>query len=294
MERNEILKLFDNINVWSRGDERAPHKPLLLLYALGKCLRGENRFLSFKDSNEDIRNLLIEFGPSRKSYHAEYPFWRLKNDKLWELSSEDLIKRLGNTDPKKSELIDKDICGGFTNEIFEAIKKDRSLAIAIIETLLSKNFPDSLHEDLLTAVGIDINELIKSGITKRDPGFRQRILQIYEYKCVVCGSDLRLGAVNIGLEAAHIKWHQAGGPDTENNGLSLCILHHKLFDRGAFSISDNYKILVSQQANGSGIIADILINFHEMNIKMPIKDFYNPKIDFLRWHQKEVFRSPSR
>ena len=37
----------------------------------------------------------------------------------------------------------------------------------------------------------------------------------------------------LGIEAAHIKWHQAGGPDTEDNGLALCTLHHKRFDRGA-------------------------------------------------------------
>jgi putative restriction endonuclease len=30
-----ILHQFDALNVWSRGGERAPHKPLLVLYALG-------------------------------------------------------------------------------------------------------------------------------------------------------------------------------------------------------------------------------------------------------------------
>ena len=28
----------------------------------------------------ELRELLIEFGPGRKSYHPEYPFWRLQND----------------------------------------------------------------------------------------------------------------------------------------------------------------------------------------------------------------------
>jgi hypothetical protein len=28
------------LQVWTRGDERAPHKPLLLLYALGRCSGG--------------------------------------------------------------------------------------------------------------------------------------------------------------------------------------------------------------------------------------------------------------
>jgi predicted restriction endonuclease len=35
LSRDEILKAFDCINVWSRGSERAPHKPLLVLKSRG-------------------------------------------------------------------------------------------------------------------------------------------------------------------------------------------------------------------------------------------------------------------
>ena len=31
-----LLKQFEDLNVWRRGDERPPHKPLLILYALGQ------------------------------------------------------------------------------------------------------------------------------------------------------------------------------------------------------------------------------------------------------------------
>ena len=39
------------------------------------------------------------------------------------------------------------------------------------------------------------------------------MLLAYEYRCCVCGHDLRMGGHAIGLEAAHIKWFQARGPD---------------------------------------------------------------------------------
>ena len=62
---------------------------------------------------------------------------------------------------------------------------------------------------------------------------------------------MRLGRiVPVALEAAHIKWRQAGGPDLEVNGLALCSLHHKLFDRGAFTLSNQLVILVSDDAHG--------------------------------------------
>jgi predicted restriction endonuclease len=59
----------------------------------------------------------------------------------------------------------------------------------------------------------------------------------------VCGFDVRLGNILIAIEAAHIKWHQAGGPDEERNGLALCSLHHKLFDRGVFTVSNSMSVI---------------------------------------------------
>ena len=37
-----------DLTVWKRGDQRAPHKPLLVLYALAELERGE-RWVSFRE-----------------------------------------------------------------------------------------------------------------------------------------------------------------------------------------------------------------------------------------------------
>jgi putative restriction endonuclease len=94
--------------------------------------------------------------------------------------------------------------------------------------LLESHFQPSYHQDLLSAVGLELDAKGK----KRDPKFRQRVLIAYEYRCAVCGLDVRLGSVSIALDAAHIKWVQANGPCTEDNGLALCCLHYKTFDLG--------------------------------------------------------------
>jgi putative restriction endonuclease len=60
----------------------------------------------------------------------------------------------------------------------------------------------------------------------------------------------------LGIEAAHIMWHQAGGPATIQNGLALCILHHKLFDRGVFTFSEDRMVQVSELAHGGKHFAD--------------------------------------
>ena len=47
MTRDEILAAFDRIRVWQQGDRRAVHKPLLVLLALGRLLRGEAPLVEF-------------------------------------------------------------------------------------------------------------------------------------------------------------------------------------------------------------------------------------------------------
>src|SRR5262249_61325836 len=100
----------------------------------------------------------------------------------------------------------------------------------IAARLLETHFPESIHADILSAVGLILG-VDKAAAKKRDPQFRQRVLTAYEYRCAVCGFDVRLGSVSIALDAAHIRWFQAGGPDGESNGLALCELHHKTFLR---------------------------------------------------------------
>src|SRR5215213_7247598 len=100
MSRESILQQFDALGVWSRGDQRAPHKPLLVLYALGRWSRGEMTDIPFREVDADLTGLLKEFGPSRKLHHAEYPFWRLQNDGVWAVhASGELTPRQGSTDP---------------------------------------------------------------------------------------------------------------------------------------------------------------------------------------------------
>ena len=237
MHPDDLRRRFANIAVWKRGSERAPHNPLLLLYALAKCSRGEASQIPYADVDERLRDLLIEFGPSRKSYHPEYPFWRLQNDGIWELENANNAQpRASNTDAKRSELLTLGVTGGLKADIYEQIRRDPHLLADLAHELLDANFPPSLHEDILAAVGLELADTF-SRRRRRDPEFRHRVLTAYEYRCAVCGYDVRLGSRELGLEAAHIKWHQAGGPDSEVNGLALCALHHKLFDRGAFSVT---------------------------------------------------------
>jgi putative restriction endonuclease len=294
MQQKELLERLSRLNVWKRNGERAPHKPLLVLLALGALSREESRLIPFSEIDKPLQNLLREFGPPRKSFHSEYPFWRLQSDGIWELANADQVEvRKSNTDAKKSELLKHGVTGGFTSEVFDALSNDRNLLRTAVYQVLESAFPESYHEDLLSAVGL--NDAFESVIRrKRDPNFRDLVLVAYEYQCAFCGLDLRLGGRELGLEAAHVKWHQAGGPDTANNGLALCSLHHKLFDRGAIGITVDFRIQVSQLTTGTTGFTTWVLSYNGVHVREPQMSASILDREYIEWHTKEVFRGPAR
>lgn len=158
---------------------------------------------------------------------------------------------------------------------------------------MENQFPESIYPYILVAVGLTLG-VAKTTAKKRDPQFRQRVLTAYEYRCAVCGFDVRLGSVSIALDAAHIRWFQAGGPDVESNGLALCVLHHKIFDLGAFSVSKDGLLLVSDQAHGSEGFQEALMRHHAKPVRPPQRREWKPDPTSLDWHAREVFKGAAR
>ena len=165
------------------------------------------------------------------------------------------------------------------------------------QRLLDGHFPESLHDDIREAIGIPRTwEMRDSPVQPRDPAFRREVLREYERRCAVCDFDVRLGDELIGVEAAHIKWHAAGGPDEVSNGLALCWLHHKGFDRGALGIAaagEGFKILVSSEVHGLSQPLQWFLDFHDKPLRPPRNRRLDPKPEFVNWHQREVFRKPA-
>nr|WP_309119876.1 hypothetical protein [Paenibacillus sp.] len=145
---------------------------------------------------EELKALLIEFGPVRKSYHPEQPFVRLARDGFWEV---DAVS--GMSAPKDKKLVLTHAAGGFSDEAPNLLQGDRALIYELAHGVLEEHFPDTMHEDILERVGL--NQLVFKK-KPRDPQFRERILRAYEYCCAVCGFNVRLGNHLVAVEAAHI------------------------------------------------------------------------------------------
>ena len=293
MSKEKVGELFNSVNIWKRGSQRAPHKPLLILLAISKCINDGVHKIPFSEVDEPLTQLLQNYGPPRTSYHSEYPFWRLRNDGIWVLENAELCEvRKRNTDAKKTELLKHDVRGGFTPEIFAFLRNNKQFAYELGLRLLQDHFPESMHQDILDSVGLQSDSVLQG--RKRDSKFREIVLSLYEYRCAICNYDICLSGRPIGLEAAHIEWHQAGGPDEPTNGLALCTLHHKLFDRGVLGLSPECELLVSQFSHGSDAFERWVLCFNGRKIRSPqSRDFY-PSSKHIEWHTKEVFRGPHR
>lgn len=302
MRREAIIQKFETLNLWSSGGQRAPHKPLLILYAIGRLLRSDTRLIPYTEIEIDLGRLLQQFAPRRSTQGTQFPFWRLQNDEVWEVTHVDMIRLTNSGDAFVSDLRRYNVSGGFTESIFHKLQSDSRLALQIIQLLLNGHFPSTIHEDILQEAEIESPlqidrldlPLWRPTAIPRDSRFRFNILKAYEYKCAVCGFDVKLGNTPVALEAAHIKWHQAGGPDDTVNGLALCSLHHKLFDRGAFTLSQDLDVLVSDEAHGSAGFQDWLMKFHGKGINFPQRQLYYPHGSFIGWHVREVFQGDYR
>jgi putative restriction endonuclease len=73
MTSDAILTHFDRVEHLAAGDQRVPHEPLLVLFALGRWQQGKSK-VTYAEAEPDLTVLLREFGRPQKSDHPEQPF----------------------------------------------------------------------------------------------------------------------------------------------------------------------------------------------------------------------------
>lgn len=70
----------------------------------------------------------------------------------------------------------------------------------------------------------------------RDSDFRERVLTAYQHRCAMCGLQLKL------LDAAHIlPVEHPDSTDQTCNGVALCALHHRAFDRALVTFDVEFR-----------------------------------------------------
>ena len=293
---DDVLSKVKAIRVDSRHGRRSPHKPLLLLLSIGRHFGGRERLAAFGDIEEDLNSLIRRFGLPDSRENAYHPFWHLRNDGLWEIDRPELVRVTTAGHACISDLRERGIRGQLADDVHNVLETNPDLTLRVVRSLLNDYFPPSLHEDILRTVGLVGNVALgsltaeKSTSDRRDRAFRELVLRAYESRCALCELDVLVDGQPIGLEAAHIKWHSQKGPAQITNGIALCILHHKFFDSGLFTVLPNLTVLVGGSAVGPSV-EEALDKYGGAALRViPVPPAHRPATRYLEWHKRAVFR----
>ncbi|MBD2099498.1 HNH endonuclease [Leptolyngbya sp. FACHB-261] len=303
---------FSRLNV-NRHRKRgvAPYKPALLLAVIELIEQGlltQNRVFISADLIATFIKYRDLLGP--ESYQADLaqPFFYMRSDGFWHLKAqpglEAVVSKGVLTTLKK--LRDTVQYAYFDDELFSLLN-DSTSRHRLIRILVVTWFPDRNQEiaqllkinsfqdfqDRLREKGgavYAVEELKDENKTfVRDAAFRKIVLRAYQYQCAFCGLKVDTSLNQNIVDGAHIKPFSEFRDDRINNGLSLCKNHHWAFDRGWFSIEDDYTILVSNDLREESPHAKPMQEFQGERILLPNQENYFPRSEALRWHRENRF-----
>jgi hypothetical protein len=99
----------------------------------------------------------------------------------------------------------------------------------------------------------------------------------------------------VALDAAHVKWWAMGGPDTIDNGVCLCSLHHKLFDKGCPRCHRGLaRHRVRRLRRPFCQRSRPVLCLAGRPTTEPQALYAPPKREHIAWHQREICRGPAR
>lgn len=227
---------------------------------LNKAL--ENNSLLFEASDIIVIRIVNENEQERSEnlYYLEH----VKND------GSDLYKRLDTI------ISNYPISGGYG--IYEGIIAEFEEKVAGIAS------PDECQVEIdksVTARAFSSMNAIASLFNATS--FRDFVMAGYDNLCAVTGTVINYKTY-MNLEAAHIRPKSHGGLYLPNNGIALGRDFHWAFDKGFFTISDDFEVVVHPK-----ITSTYLKSFDRKRIRLPQDPFFVPDLENLKYHRDNVY-----
>jgi putative restriction endonuclease len=183
---------------------------------------------------------------------------------------------------------DKNTFVTLDEELYSGLSKSRQVRAMLANFILQKWWPETVQQELRTILQLPIEGMVTFQ-KKRDKEFTKLVLANFNHKCAFCGFSSSFNNYLFGIDGAHIRWFSQNGPDTIDNGLSLCKFHHWAFDRGVMSVNPKtLKLQVSSKFAGRDEQSKRLVD--GLNGE-PIFPYVvsKPNSIFLEWHSEYIF-----
>jgi putative restriction endonuclease len=280
----------------ARGNP-APHKPLLLLVALEMAEQGILPAKTLPLTPELAFRFCTFWAivAHRRSQRPDVrlPFHHLQNDGFWSALTDDAKPSPDNRLTRYAEL---------PSDFVEFAKNPTSREKGR-RVLIATYFEPAERLALYTAFGLPIptedeiaadakytapDEARQQG---REARFRLNVVAAYNYTCALSGYRLTTITGSSIVDAAHIHQFANSRNNDIRNGLALCKNAHWLSDNGLWTISDDYKVIVSVgHFTEASPDHKSLVSYHGKKLRLPVDKAVWPNPVHLGWHRKQRFK----
>jgi putative restriction endonuclease len=290
----------------------APHKPVLLLSIIDMIDSGQivNRVIQITPelvlSFKTHWSLLVD---TQYLMNLALPFYHLHNEpsEFWHL--------IANSGYEKSMELGRKSFNSLV-QVIESAEIDQDLYDLLADqhnrnlfthVLLQTYFPEKMsfylnsnrdNQDNIHAIEKKITEsspleyvteydnlddeerFIRGGI------FKKVVPRIYNYTCCVSGWRMdALADVQL-IDACHIIPFKVSHNDTISNGIPLCPNLHRAFDRGLFSIDQDFRVIVSDKFIETENHPYSIKQFQGKKICLPEDPKFCPNPANFGWHRE--------
>jgi predicted restriction endonuclease len=199
------------------------------------------------------------------------------------------ISGLGNASRADKEIWD-DFNADWNRLAVESERATRDLLGEHANELTREVEPESASEPSMAGIPAARTETQRlQNVRLGQAFFRSTVLASYHDRCCMC----RLSCKALLIASHIIPW--ATRPDLRldpRNGLCLCAMHDKAFDRGLISVDPDFRIVISRSMEDHmphAVIDAMFLAFRDQPIHFPEK--FRPNPDHLEYHRANIYQA---
>lgn len=271
----------------------APHKPLLLLVIMEMAEKGEIASHEVSLCPEIAFRFSVFWSivaqRRKQSPEVRLPFHHLGSSGMWQPltakgkpSPDKKLTTLIRFDPSfYACLADQEFRDRARRVLIETEPYFRPDERAALYTMLNVSPADLEIHDNEALYSLSVQ-------TARDARFRiEVVLVAYKHTCGLTGYRMTTLNMESIVDAAHIQEFHDSRNNDPRNGIALSKNAHWQFDRGLWSLNDDYRILVNREKFvEDGVPGQRLADFDGRRIFLPSDPKYWPEPRYLAWHRK--------